>query len=364
MAVRKALGRARALRVIPEALLAADAPRARPVHMHLEHTTVCDHVCSTCIRADRIDGEVHMPVDEACAHIDAIGPKFLSLNGIGEPLLHPRWDDIVRHAIDEHGASVGFATTGTHFEAQAERICESGVGLVKVSFHGARPKTFSRLASGRKLEVVEGGIAALLLAKKRLGRGPEVRLNYVVSEQSYSELGECIRVAARLGVAAVYFKGALVSAGRHAGLAGEHPIDALRESVNEATSLAEHHGIDTNLPRWSREIARVGDVPPDQRPAPGGRCLIPWISVFVRIDGTLLPCCNCTWHPDEGHMGRVGVDGTFDEVWRGEAFRKLRAEMRDGTYSLKICQDCPDPVTAPQFAESALHKLWPGFLSG
>jgi MoaA/NifB/PqqE/SkfB family radical SAM enzyme len=364
MVVRRALGRARALRVIPDALLAVDAPRARPVHMHLEHTTVCDHVCSTCIRAERIDGEVHMPVDEAIAHIDAIGPKFLSLNGIGEPLLHPRWDDIVRHAIEAHGASVGFATTGTHFEAQAERICESGVGLVKVSFHGARPKTFSRLASGRKLDVVEGGIAALLLAKKRLGKGPEIRLNYVVSDQSFTELEEAVRVAARLGVSAVYFKGALVTAGRNSGLAGEHPIAGLHASVEAAVSLAKHHKIDTNLARWQREIARVGDVPPEERPPPPGRCLIPWISVFVRIDGTLLPCCNCTWHPDEGQMGRVGHDGTFDELWRGEAFRKLRSEMRHGTYSLTICQDCPDPVTAPQFAESALHKLWPGFLSG
>ncbi len=352
------------MRVLPDALLATDAPRARPVHMHLEHTTVCDHVCSTCIRAERIDGEVHMPVDEAKAHIDAIGPKFLSLNGIGEPLLHPSWDVIARHAIDAHGASVGFATTGTHFEAQAERICRSGVGLVKVSFHGAKPRTFSRLASGRQLAVVEGGIAALLAAKERLGRGPDVRLNYVVSEQSYPEVAEAVRVAARLGVGAVYFKGALMTKGRNAGLAGEHPIGALRAAVGEAAALADEAGIDTNLARWQREIERVGDVPVEDRAPPAGRCLIPWISVFVRIDGTLLPCCNCTWHPDEGHMGVVGREGDFDALWRGDAFRALRAEIRGRTYRLTICQDCPDPVTAPQFAEAALHKLWPGFLSG
>jgi len=363
-AISRARARARALRIVPEALLATDAPRARPVHMHLEHTTVCDHVCSTCIRAERIDGEVHMPVAEATGHIDAVAPRFLSLNGIGEPLMHPRWDDIARHAIERHGASVGFATTGTHFAEQAERLCRSGVGLVKVSFHGARPRTFARLGGGRSLELVEHGIAALYEAKRRLGRGPEVRLNYVVSDKSFEELPDAIEVAARLGVPAVYFKGALVTSGRNAGLAGEHDIGVLSAAVGRAQRLADEAGVDTNLARWRREIERVGEVPPDERPTPPGRCLIPWISVFVRIDGTLLPCCNCTWHPDEGHMGRVGVDGDFDAVWRGERFQQLRREIRDGEYSLKICQDCPDPVTAPQFAEAAMARLWPGFLSG
>jgi hypothetical protein len=62
-------------------------------------------------------------------------------------------------------------------------------------------------------------------------------------------------------------------------------------------------------------------------------------------------------------MGRVGVDGTFEEVWRGEKFSKIRREMKNGEYSLKICRDCPDPVTIPQVGSMAMNKLWPGFLS-
>ncbi len=370
MAVRdsaaRALSRARALRIVPEALLGVDAPAARPVHMHLEHTTVCDHVCSTCVRADvlGIDGvEEHMPLDVAKAHIDAVSPRFLSLNGIGEPLMHPEWDVISRWAIEEHGASVGFATTGTFFRPQADRIVNSGVGLMKVSFHGAKPRTYSRLASGRDLEVVKDGIRAVVEAKAKAGRGPSVRMNYVVSEQSYEEMPEAVRVAAETGMEAIYFKGALVPKGRNSGLAGEHDIFKLRAMVFESDKLARELGVATNLDHWKADIRRVGNVPVEQRPPPPGRCLIPWISVFVRIDGTLLPCCNCTFIPDEGGMGRVGVDGTFEEVWRGEAFSAIRREMRGGEYSLKICRDCPDPVTIPQVGGMAMNKLWPGFLS-
>jgi MoaA/NifB/PqqE/SkfB family radical SAM enzyme len=357
---------ARALRVLPEALLGVAAPRARPVHMHLEHTTRCDHVCSTCIRAVRIDGEEDMPLDEARGYLDAVAPRFLSLNGIGEPLLHPDWDAIARHAIEGHGASVGMATTGTHFRAQARRLVESGVGLLKVSFHGAKPRTFARLASGRELALVEDGVRALFAERSRAGRGPQVRINYVVSEESYAEIPDAVEVAAAWGVPAVYFKGALVPEGRNAGLAGEHDRGRLKEAVLRGLRIAEERAVDTNLAHWKREIDRVGAVAKDERAPPDGRCLIPWLSVFVRIDGTVLPCCNCTFHPDEGRMGRIGAGedaASFEEIWRGERLQALRAEMRDGRYSLRICQDCPDPVTLPQLAEAGARKMWPGFVN-
>jgi MoaA/NifB/PqqE/SkfB family radical SAM enzyme len=353
---------ARVLRVLPDALVGTDRPRARPVHLHLEHTTLCDHVCSTCIRADRIDGEVHMPLAEAVAHLEAIRPQFLSLNGIGEPLLHPAWDAIVAHAHGL-GARVNFATTGTHFRAQAERICRSELGLLKVSFHGAEPRTFARLAGGRSLDVVLDGIAAVQEAKGRLGRGPEVRINYVVSDQSLAEVPEAIRVARAAGVGAVYFKGALVPKGRRSGLCAEHDIGVLRRVVREAKALASAGGIDTNLEHWQREIDRVGDTPPGERPPPPGRCLVPWLSVFVRVDGSILPCCNCTFRPDEGRLGTIGADGTFGDLWRSDAYAALRSEVRGGEYRLPICQHCPDPVTTTQVAGSAAERLWPGFLN-
>jgi len=330
--------------------------------MHLEHTTLCDHVCSICVRAERIDGEVHMPVSEAQRHIDRVAPRFLSLNGIGEPLLHPQWDQIVEYAVQKHGAQVGFATTGVHLKAQADRICRSGLGLVKISFHGASATTFAKLSSGRSLERVKEGIRSLMAARSKLGRGPQIRLNYVVSEESFAEIPEVVELGVELGVDAIYFKGDLTFRNSNQKPAEGWDRERLTGALTAGDDLARKHQLPTNLARWVRKSSersesRLGALPVL------GRCLIPWISVFIRVDGTVLPCCNFTFSPGESSMGRIGVDGDFETIWRGANYAELRDEVGRGGASLEACRTCPDPVSLLQIGEAGLGGLWPGFLT-
>lgn len=362
MVLLDSLRRAWGLRDLGEALLAPEIPLGRPVHMHLELTTVCDHVCSICLRASRPGDERHMPVEEALAHVDAVAPRFLSLNGVGEPLLHPEWDRVVRHAVERHDAAVTFASAGTLLAGQADRICRSGAGLIKVSFHGATPKTFAQLASGRDLEAVLEGIRTVLKRGEVLGTGPDIRLNYVVSRRSLPEMVQAVRLADGCGVRTIWFKGEVVQGGRFAGLTGEHDYGALSEAVEEATEVARELGVDTNLTSWRRELARVGDVEPERRTPPPGRCLIPWISVFVTINGSVLPCCNCAFHPEDEGMGRLGVDGNLGRIWRSRPYAELRRDMKVGIYRLEACRACPEPVTVIGLGGAVGNRLWPGML--
>jgi MoaA/NifB/PqqE/SkfB family radical SAM enzyme len=362
MTTLEPLRQLRAAAKVGEALLAPETPLGRPVHMHLELTTVCDHVCAVCVRAEHRGDERHMPVEEARAHIDAVSPRFISLNGVGEPLLHPDWDEVVRHAVQRHGASVGFASAGTALAEQADRICRSGVSLIKVSFHGATPQTFGQLASGRDLEGVLDGIRAVFARRRELRRGPDIRLNYVVSRASLTEMAESVRVASSCGVQTIWFKGEVVQGGRLPGLTGAHDHAALSSAVEEASAVARELGVSTNLAAWRRELARVGELAPERRTPPPGRCLIPWISVFVAVDGTVLPCCNCAFHPGDGNMGRLGVDGTLGRIWRGRRYAELRREMKLGTYRLEACLGCPEPVTVHGLVGAVGGRLWPGML--
>jgi len=352
------------LRVAPGLLLKSPDRPPRPVHMHLEHTTRCDHICSTCIRSQQIDSEEDMPVERAKAYLDAVQPSFVSLNGIGEPLLHPDWDQIARYTVERHGAGVGMATTGTLLRDNAQRLVDSGVGLVKVSFHGGRPETFARLAAGRSMDTVTDGLSALMEAVKVAGHGPQVRLNYVVTRDNFQEIGPAVRVAHSCGVDTVYFKGALLLEGLRGQIRADEDLAAVADAFADGLEAARSLGVETNLGHWlNKTRAQLACADPQARAEPHSPCLIPWLSLFVRVDGTILPCCNFTFRPGEGELGKLIEDGDLDHHWRGEAQRRLRAEMLSGNCSLQACRECPEPVTLPLLTEAARRKLWPGFLT-
>jgi len=56
-------------------------------------------------------------------------------------------------------------------------------------------------------------------------------------------------------------------------------------------------------------------------------CFFGWYSAAIRGTGEVYPCCMLM-HPAYEPLGTVR-DGSFGEVWRGEGFRELRAEMRE-----------------------------------
>jgi MoaA/NifB/PqqE/SkfB family radical SAM enzyme len=296
-----------------------------------------------------------MSVEDAQRYIDDVRPSFLTLNGIGEPLLHPHWDDIARHAIKTHGASVGMATTGTLLTENAERLAHSGVGLLKVSFHGGRAETFARLASGRSLQLVVEGLQSLREATSKAGHGPKVRLNYVVTRDNFEELNEALELAAECGVATVYFKGALLLKGPRGQIRADHDQQAVIGSYTKALERARKLGITTNL-----RACLAGTKEQDK--ASHKPCVVPWTSLFVRVDGTVLSCCNFTWKPGDGEVGSLNEPGGLDALWRGQAQTLLRKEMLSGSYSQQACSECPQPLTLPVLKEATAHKMWPGFL--
>ncbi len=353
----------RSLKAAP-ALLQLSADRApSPLHMHLEHTTRCDDRCSTCIRSQHIGDEVDMSVSDARRYIDEVRPTFLTLNGIGEPLLHPHWDEIAGHAIKAHSASVGMATTGTLIADNAERLASSGVGLLKVSFHGGQPETFARLASGRSLPLVLEGLRTLHEAIRRAGQGPKVRLNYVVTRDNFEELEDALLLASDCGVQTVYFKGALLLDGPRGKIRADHNPPLVAAAYEKALKRAQALGISTNLKACLAALRKSdGDGQGARGPTSLKPCIVPWTSLFVRVDGTVLSCCNFTWKPGEGEVGSLKEPGSLDAIWRGEAQSQLREEMRSGCYSQKACIECPQPLTLPTLREAGARKLWPGFL--
>jgi putative metalloenzyme radical SAM/SPASM domain maturase len=182
------------------------ALREHPSKLFVEVTTRCNLNCAMCVKqtdgGGEREGDLSMPLFGALApafpHLEA-----LILNGVGEPLLHPQLEEMVRAARERMPAEgwVGFQSNGHLLtDARAASLVSAGLGRICLSIDGVSPETFRKVRKGGEIEGVERALAAMASAKKRLGRPDlQVGVEFVVLRDNVRELPDALRWSAARG---------------------------------------------------------------------------------------------------------------------------------------------------------------------
>lgn len=132
------------------------------------------------------------------------GIRTLILNGIGEPLLHPELENMIRMARQQmpSEASVGFQTNGLLMDkVRAVSLVEAGMDRICISVDGVRADTFRKIR-GEEIQGVQRAFEALSYAKKqqpRNHRSVNVGMEFVLSRDNMAELPKTLQWAARQG---------------------------------------------------------------------------------------------------------------------------------------------------------------------
>ncbi|MGH9406414.1 MAG: radical SAM protein [Terriglobia bacterium] len=132
--------RLRELRMIAWGLI----DKHHPIDVHLIPIRRCNLACAYCNEYD--DFSPPVPLIELQSRIDALaalGATVITISG-GEPLLHPRLDEIIRH-IRRRGIIAGLITNG--YLLVASRIRElnrAGLDHLQISIDNVRPDDTSK----------------------------------------------------------------------------------------------------------------------------------------------------------------------------------------------------------------------------
>ncbi len=268
----------------------------------------------------------------------------LHLQGLGEPLLHPRFFDMADHAA-ARGVEVSVNTNLTVLTPrQAERAASGGLAAIFVSVDGARAETYERIRVDARFDRLERNVARLLGAIARRGRGPRVELTAVAMRDNLDELADLVTLAARWGVRSLRVQhlchdfGESTLPARYAPmrafvadqtLLGADPAHVERAFAN-ARDAAERHGVALRLPRL-QPLAHAPGTPGRSR------CDWPWHGPYVSYDGTAMPCCMVAT-PDRAALGNVVREGVA-AVWNGPAYQDFRRRL-DSDEPPEICRSC------------------------
>lgn len=316
-----------------------------PAFVQIEPVGQCNLACRMCpvvLRGDGGPGKppAFMPFETFCSLIEQFeGVRELHLQGLGEPLLHPRFFDMVRYAASR-GIEVSTNTNLTALsDRRAEQCVRSGLARMHVSLDAADPAAYEYIRVGSRYGRVVSNLKKVNDAKNRFNALlPEIRLVAVAMRRNLGELPGLVRLAHQHGIAHVSVQH-LAHDFSESSLPGKYAD--MRAFVDSQTLLGEDAArvehwftkareeaqrleIDLKLPRITQEPRQPG-------------CDWPWRGAYVAYSGEAMPCCMVAT-PDRVNFGNMAREGVV-QVWDNAAYHRFRDRLASDSPP-EICRGC------------------------
>jgi MoaA/NifB/PqqE/SkfB family radical SAM enzyme len=322
-----------------------------PGYVQIEPVGQCNLRCQMCAIQFRRDGPPYgppafMPFETFTRLVDQFPDlRELHLQGLGEPMMHPRFFEMVAYAAGK-GVRVSTNSNLTLLNARRAELCvASGLETLHVSLDGATAATYERIRLRAHFDRVLAHLELLLAARARHGsERPYLRLVMVIMRQNLHELPELVRLAHRFQMGAVFVQHLCHDFGEASlperyrpmrdfvseqTLLGEEP-ERVERYFAEARTVAAELGVELRLPRTRSRPHAPG--------TPGrARCDWPWRGAYLSYQGEAMPCCMVST-PDRASFGAMAAHGV-EAVWNGAEARAFR-ERLDSDDPPDICRSC------------------------
>ena len=233
--------------------------------------------------------------DEVAQHPHA----WLRMHARGEPLLHPRFVDMVRYAKQAGVRLVQAFTDAISLnEKKAIAILEAGLDVLECSIHG-HDKTYELLMRNGKYERVKENVIRYSRLKKEMG------------------------LKTKLVVSAVNQPGLQPEKEEHR---------AFWSNYADEVIYRPYHS-------WGNRIDNVcASIPENRHP-----CSQLWTRCTIGPTGKILACFNSWSENEEETLGDLNdADTTIAHVWQSVHFGQLRQDHLNGDYTLPCCKNCKD----------------------
>lgn len=326
-------------------------PVPLPRYLQIEPVGQCNLRCQMCAIPYRQDGPPYGPpafmdFDLFTRLIDQYdGLETLHLQGLGEPMMHPRFFDMVSYAR-ERGIFVSTNTNMTLLNEKRAALCVScGLDEIHISVDGARPETYERIRLRGSYEKVVRNIRLLQQAKEAAeSLKPRMKLVMVIMRQNLEELPELVRQAAGWSMEEIFVQHLSHDFGESnlpeqylpmrefvdEQTLLEENLEKVERYFGEARSIAAELGIRLRLPQTRLRLHPPGTPGPK-------RCSWPWTGGYISYQGYVMPCCMVST-PDRINFGS-SAEVPVEQVWNSTGFQAFRGQLSSDTPP-EVCAAC------------------------
>ncbi len=313
---------------------------AGPFHLALFPTDRCNYDCFFCYTETlrREAAELAWPaLRGALEDAAAAGLRGVSFGGGGEPLLYRELGALLEF-LEERGLTVdSVKTNGTRLRPDvAGALARLRFRRLTISLNETRAGEFARMnrCSPRLFERVREGARNLIEARDRAGIRAEISIQIFVWKENFRRLLEMIETLLPWGADAIYVAAieGLPAAQRLDAAEREEFQALLSEAVRRWVKVLQFNLSAEGLQDFVNAEQYRAWPPSIQLPEMTGAperieyCYMGWHAAVVTADGGVYPCCHFTTDPRRA-LGNLNA-ARLREIWRGEAARRYRAEMR------------------------------------
>ena len=271
-----------------------------------------------------------------------LGTRDFELSPGGEPFLNPRLLNYIAR-LKRSGSHCSCHTNGTLLNASIlDELISLGFDDLIITTMAGTADTYGATHPGCPADAfatIENNLRTLGERKRaRRARAPRVRLSFILIRQNADGIAAFAEFAARMRVESVrYFPVFDVS---DPGFAAVFPtaeqFPMITEQLAAARAVLDVAGIDHNVARFRQLFKQRLDTAALYRVI---GCYYSWYGVKVDPSGHVYPCCCC-----QVPIGNIN-EQSFTEIWQGEAYRQLRAELlslprRSGPLPGYLCHSC------------------------
>jgi radical SAM protein with 4Fe4S-binding SPASM domain len=295
-----------------------------PTHLMVEPSTRCNLACTLCpvtVGLERPQGFMEFVTFKKV--IDEIGDYIFTLLlwDWGEPFLNPAIYDMIAYAGPKGMKTI--SSTNAHVFARrenADKLIRSGLDTLICAVDGITQETYQLYRQGGELESALDGVRMVVARKRALGSDkPLVNFRFIVMRHNEHEVPRLEEFARSLGVDTLTIK--------TLNPAAQDPYAADAETEKRGDFLPQNHRF------WRFR----GDSAPARIRRKRNPCKHLWYHPCIHWDGAV---CTCTYDPHEkftlGHLR----EQSFQEIWDGERYRRLRRRFREDWNSLPRCGEC------------------------
>lgn len=344
-------------RIINEIILKNDIkkiktkPRSYPTDIFMSLSNVCNLSCPICsVNNLRKKGVRRVVNNISLKQLKAFSAIFERAHGlnfmghIGESILNPEFNEIIRYLKSRHHLSLFVSTNGIGLDEKIRNtMLEVGFDSINFSIHASTPETYQILQGGDFNQVVENLTRLANEKERRRAALTHITIVYALNKANIKETYQMIDWAMKLkinklwlyhyrdyGMRAIVFK----------------DFQSANQLIDDIYSYAQA----------KKALALLPEKPPyyrkyqlEEEEAEEVKCYLPWRGLQMRAsyshpDSYYLGCCNVFnvfLFNYKSHLDKYD-QVSFQQIWHHPVFQYLRETVNSTAKNKRnpLCRYC------------------------